>query len=125
MPTILLIDDDPEVRNCMGEMLARSGYTVICHGDGRSALELLRGRRRRVDLIITDYSMPGMDGIELVRSLREMNSRTPVVYMTGIGGLDNYLQARELGIICYVQKPVRAKALLKIVQDAVRGHAAA
>lgn len=124
MPTILLVDDDSEVRNCLGEILARSGYTVLSHGDGKKALELLRGRRR-VDLIITDYSMPGMDGIELVRSLKEMNSRTPVVYMTGIGGLDNYLQARDLGIICYIQKPVSAKALLKIVQDAVRDHAAA
>lgn len=124
MPTILLIDDDQEVRNCLGEILARSGYTVLSHGDGRTALQLLRGRRR-VDLIITDYSMPGMDGIELVRSLKEMNSSTPVVYMTGIGGLDNYLQARELGISCYVKKPVRAKELLKIVQDVVRGHAVA
>ncbi len=124
MTTILLIDDDADVRTCIGEMLARSGYTVISHGDGGSALELLRGRRR-VDLIITDYSMPGMNGAELLRRIKEMGFVTPVVYMTGVGGLDDYLNVRDLGIVRYVRKPVRAREFLKIVQDAVRGHAAA
>lgn len=122
MPTILLIDDEQDIRDCLGEMLTGSGYTVLSSGDGLSALELLRGRA--VDLVITDHSMPGMDGTEFVRCLRETNSRMPVVYMTGVVGLDDYLHARDLGITCYVQKPVSARELLKIVQDAVRDRAA-
>ena len=67
MHTILLVDDDPDVRTCIGDMLKRSGYQVLTAQDGLSAIDALQ-RNSSIDLVITDRRMPGMDGLSLARS---------------------------------------------------------
>jgi DNA-binding NtrC family response regulator len=118
METILLVDDDPDVRKSVGEMLTRSGYGVLSAEDGFAALAALR-EHGGVDLVIADHRMPGMDGLALAGRIKESSPDMPVVIMTGYGDLESYLCATSLGVVRYVSKPVGLRKLLGIVRDAV------
>lgn len=118
MQTILLIDDDPGVLKSVGDMLERSGYGVITAADGRSAIAALEARDD-IDLVITDYRMPGMDGLSLLRRIRERSSDLPVMIMTGYGDLESYLCAASLGVVRYIGKPIGLRELRQTVRDAV------
>lgn len=119
MQTVLLVDDDACIRKSVGDMLARSGYEVKTAADGATALTVLQDSPT-VDLVIVDYRMPGMDGIALVRRIREMHAQLPVVIMTGHGDLESYLCATSLGVARYIGKPVGLREL----QRALRAVAA-
>lgn len=118
MHTILLVDDDPGVRKSVGDMLKRSGYGVITAADGEQALEAL-GPGRGVDLVIADNRMPGMDGLTLVRRIKERLPDLPTVIMTGYGDLESYLCASSLGVVRYIGKPFGLRQLRETVRDAV------
>ena len=116
--TILLVDDDAEVRMSVGDILNRSGYRVLTAADGNSALQVLRGGIV-IDLVIADYQMPVMDGLTLIRRIKEEQPKTPVVMLTGYGDLESYQCAAGLDVIRYIRKPIRVRALLQVVRDAV------
>jgi signal transduction histidine kinase len=78
---ILLVDDDPDVRRFVARLLTSEGYQVNDVPDAIGALEACR--QRQWDVIVTDLQMPGMDGLTMIRRLRDMGNRTPVVLMTG------------------------------------------
>ncbi len=118
MHTILLVDDDAGVRRSVGDMLKRSGYNVLAAEDGNAALEALQ-KNGAVDLVIADRKMPGMDGLTLVRLIKERTPELPAVIMTGYGDLESYLCATSLGVIRYIGKPVGLRELQKTVRDAV------
>jgi DNA-binding NtrC family response regulator len=118
MHTILLVDDDPGVRKSVGDMLKRSGYEVLIAEDGGSALDTLR-RNNSIDLVIADRRMPGMDGLSLVRWIKDGTPDLPVVIMTGCGDLESYLCAVGLGVVRYITKPVGLRELQQTVRDAV------
>jgi len=80
---MLLVDDQPDVRESVGEMLGALGHTVTIAADGDTALEILHARR--FDLIVTDLGMPGMNGIELARRVHELLPEVPIVLLTGWG----------------------------------------
>jgi DNA-binding NtrC family response regulator len=116
--TILLVDDEPAVRTLVKVMLERSGYSVLGAGDGNSAMAVLQ-ERTDIDLVIADYRMPGMDGLALVRQIKERAPQLPVVIMTGHGDLESYLCAANLGVVRYVGKPIGLRELQQTVRDAV------
>jgi DNA-binding NtrC family response regulator len=116
--TILLVDDEPAVRTLVGVMLERSGYGVLGAGDACAAMAMLQ-ERTDIDLVITDYLMPGMDGLALVRRIKERTPDLPVVIMTGHGDLESYLCATNLGVVRYVGKPIGLRELQRTVRDAV------
>ena len=118
MYSVLLVDDDLNIRKSVGDMLLRSGYAVVTAADGDSALAAVR-RTPTIDLVIADYRMPGMDGIVLARRLKEMRADMPVVIMTGHGDLESYLCAAGLGVVRYIGKPVGMRELQRTVRDAV------
>jgi two-component system response regulator (stage 0 sporulation protein F) len=118
MQTILLVDDDAGVRGSVGDMLKRSGYDVLVAEDGNSALDALQ-KNSAVDLVIADRKMPGMDGLTLVRRIKERTPGLPMVIMTGYGDLESYLCATSLGVMRYIGKPVGLRELLQTVRDAV------
>lgn len=85
---VLVVDDQPFVCRVIGRLLRRAGYEAWTAGGGTEALSLLEGQE--FDLLLTDISMPGMDGFELVARAREMRPDLPVLYMSGhfSAGLD-------------------------------------
>jgi DNA-binding NtrC family response regulator len=118
MKTILLVDDEPEIRTILVEFLQKSGYKVIPKPDAESALSVIN-EKRRVDLVITDFRMPGMDGPEFIDALKKTSPSLPVIMLTAFGSVASYIQCRSKGVFEYVNKPVRAGEFRRIVQAAL------
>jgi|CZKI01.1.fsa_nt_gi CheY-like chemotaxis protein len=118
MASILLIDDDDDLRMVMAEVLRSAGYTVDIAGDGKTGLALYSTRLH--DLVITDIVMPDMDGLELLDSLRQNQQRPRVIAMSGGPkvSVPLYLSnARQLGALRVLAKPVEHHVLLQTVAD--------
>jgi DNA-binding NtrC family response regulator len=116
--TILLVDDEMEILKSLGEILSRFGYRVIAKQNGQDALATMK-EGTNIDLVITDYRMPGMDGLEFLNMLRQKNPTVPVIMLTAYGAVETYLKSLSLGVFEYVNKPIKAKELGRIVQAAL------
>ena len=118
MKTILLVDDELEILKSLGEILTRFGYQVIAKQAAQEALASVKDGTV-IDLVITDYRMPGMDGLEFLNALRQMDPSVPVIMLTAYGAVESYLKSLSLGVFEYVNKPIKAKELGRIVQAAI------
>lgn len=118
MKTILLVDDELEILKSLGEILTRFGYQVIAKQAAQEALASVKDGAN-IDLVITDYRMPGMDGLEFLNALRQMDPSVPVIMLTAYGAVESYLKSLSLGVFEYVNKPIKAKDLGRIVQAAI------
>ena len=81
--TILIADDEPVVREYIGNILRKEGFRLLEAIDGMDALEQLDKSREQVDLLVTDIRMPRLDGISLAHTIAEQYPRTPVIYLSG------------------------------------------
>jgi CheY-like chemotaxis protein len=114
MKTILLVDDEPAILTVLELLLNKLGYIVIPKSNAASALFLIR-EGVNVDLVITDYRMPGMNGIEFIRVLRRILPSVPTLMLTG----DITVEIEpSLGVFECINKPVLGKELDRIVRSA-------
>ncbi len=117
---ILLVDDDPQVCSMMRQVLAREGFGVLVAADGPAALALVESERP--DLVLLDLVMPGMDGMEVLRTLkgRATEDFLPVILLTGLGDMDTRLRGLKLGADDYLTKPASPRELLARVDALLR-----
>jgi CheY-like chemotaxis protein len=120
--TILLVDDDADVRSVAAAMLQQAGHTVIEAGSGPAALKRLDGDTGCVDLLIADLAMPGMSGFELARVVRDSRPRLPILFVTGYA--DNAARLDSIDAHRLLLKPFHAAELNAKVAEAL-GRAAA
>ena len=118
MKTILLIDDEPQLLSTLSEILTLAGYKTIPIPNAESTQFLVR-EGIKVDLIITDLHLPGMSGFELIRLFRKVMPTVPVIVLTGYASVESYIQTRSNGVFEYINKPVRASELRRIVRAAL------
>ena len=117
--TILIVDDEEENRRILSEILGDLGYRVIDRPDGMSALSAVK-EEAGVDLVVTDYRMPDMNGLELITTLRRTLPEVPVIMITGHGSIENYFRSLSLGVFEYINnKPVGKREFERIVQAAL------
>ena len=116
--TLLVVEDDEEMRLFLQEELRERGYTVIGAARGPEALERLGGGS--VDAVITDLKMPEMQGDELLAQLRARDRDLPVVMITAFGSIDSAVEAIKAGAYHYLAKPFRIEQLLATVENALR-----
>jgi excisionase family DNA binding protein len=109
-PRVLVVDDEPGVRELLIKTLTLAEYDVDVSPDGPTALEQLR--RERYDLLIADLKMPGLDGLTVVREARRYNSELPVIIITGYSTESSAIEAANLGVSGYLTKPFRARQVL-------------
>jgi len=107
---ILIIDDDTAIRDVFAFYLKRLGYAVVTAADGQSGIDLCRSGNP--DLVLCDLRMPGMDGLEVLAVLTREFPETPVIVVSGMGGLADAIQALKLGAWDYVTKPIEDFAVL-------------
>lgn len=117
---ILIVDDHPGALNALKIGLSSFGHQVITAKDGLEALkviELLIEGSEPIELMVTDLRMPGMDGLELIESTRELIPELPVILMTAYG--DDHVRKRvtDLQSSRYVEKPFNPDAFLKVVDE--------
>jgi len=112
---ILIVDDDRTTCEIISKMISNRGYQVDVAYDGYSALDLIQERGYRVALI--DYRMPGMDGIELYRKIRELCPNLVGVFVTGFPTIDTVYPAITAGIERVVAKPIHSSELISVVEE--------
>lgn len=118
---ILIVDDEEGLREGLGKLLEDEGYVVLCAETGEEALDVLQ--QSRIDLVLTDMRMPGMDGIELLKKIRERHGDLGVIILTGYGQIESYIEAMNFGAIEYVSKPFKVNELKFIVNKVLSSNA--
>ena len=113
---LLLVDDDGPLKAALGRTLARAGFEVDMASNASGAAELLASSN--YDVVLSDIAMPGGDGLQLLRTVRQRFADLPVVLMTGSPELSTAVKAVALGAFDYLVKPVDTKALLEILSRA-------
>src|SRR5687768_9695292 len=116
MSRILLIDDDPGVRDSMERTLRAAGYGVQSAASGEEGFEMARGGA--YDVILSDMRMPGISGLDILRQLRDLRVDAAFIIMTGFGTVDTAVEAMKLGAVDFVQKPFFRDELLMRVRSA-------
>ncbi|MEU2870832.1 response regulator transcription factor [Streptomyces olivoreticuli] len=114
---VLVVDDDPTVAEVVAGYLGRAGFTVDRASDGPGALE--RAAALRPDLVVLDLMLPGMDGLEVCRRLRDTGP-VPVIMLTARGDEDDRILGLEVGADDYVTKPFSPRELVLRVESVLR-----
>lgn len=118
--TILLVDDEPTLLRAFARILEKRSEAIETYTTAREAME--RVTRGGVEVVVSDITMPGMSGIELLRAIREHDADLPVLLMTGIPNVESATGAVEYGAFRYIVKPVEAEALRHAVDRAAQLH---
>ncbi|MBP7149308.1 MAG: sigma-54-dependent Fis family transcriptional regulator, partial [Acidobacteria bacterium] len=116
-PRILLVDDDTGMLRTLQVLLEDAGYEVDTASSGDLAVERLR--RGGVHAVLSDVAMPGMDGIALLRAVRDQRPNVPTILMTAFGSVRTAVEAMKLGAYQYLTKPVDPDELLVLLQRAL------
>ena len=116
--SLLLIDDDPNLLRVTSFQLEQAGYQVQCASDAAQGLEIFK--QKSIDLILTDINMPGMTGLELIKTIRQNDPAVPVIVITAYGSLDNAIKTTQSGASDYLTKPFSIEALTFAIEKNLR-----
>ena len=117
---IMVVDDEEVIRDLLREILSTGGYEVETVEDGREALHLLASES--FNLMIVDIVMPGVDGIEVLATAKQIAEHIPVIMMTGYPSLETAERLANLGATDYLTKPFSPDLIDAVVQKALQGE---
>lgn len=115
---VLVIDDETGMHSLLTDILGARGFGVRCVGSGEEGVSAVRTCRPA--LVLLDLQLPGMNGIEVLRQIRELDRRIPVIMITGYGTIETAVQAIKLGAYDYIAKPFRVNELVATVDRAIQ-----
>lgn len=118
---VLIVDDDPSIRNRCVQLLHKKGYRVEGISSGDVALAIIRSRT--IGLVVADIRMPGLNGLALLEKIKEITPRTEVLMITGYGTVESAVTAIKLGAYDYLTKPFDMDQLLKVVENVSEKYA--
>ncbi len=113
---ILIVDDEPHIREMIASMLSRNGYRVVTAGDGTEAVAIFATRSTEISLLITDLIMPNLDGSALAGIVQHLNPRTKIMAMSGLSSAGKNVRAERFGN-AFLYKPFKVQALLSMVHE--------
>ncbi len=114
---ILVVDDEAVIREGMRRILEGDGYSVEVSASGRAAIEKIQ--EKDFDIVITDLKMPGMDGMEVLKTIKILQPDVPVIIITGYSTVDTAIDAMKNGAIDYIAKPFAPEHISEKVQNAI------
>jgi len=114
-PSVLVIDDDPDMRQVLSDFLQRSGYRVVEAANGREGI--FAAECEPIDAVILDKEMPGMNGLDVLSFFRHRCPRLPIIFITAFGGRDDEDESRRRGAWLYLEKPFRVAMVVEAVQS--------
>ena len=117
MPTVLIVDDEKNIRATLARGLRLEGYRTSEASDGREALALLENEG--ADLVLLDVQMPGMDGLELLQEMRERGIAVPAIVLTAHGSIEKAVRAIKLGAFDFIEKPPSIERILLAAGNAL------
>jgi PAS domain S-box-containing protein len=118
--TILLVDDDKTVRDVAGQMLERSGFSVITAVDGRKAIEVFKKCSEDIDFVLLDYTMPYMYGVKCFYKLREIKPEIPVLLSSGFNKQEISQKLPDIEAVGFIQKPYRMKEIIRSINHIMK-----
>lgn len=122
---VLVVDDEASIREMLSRTLALAQYDVDTAADATAALDRMRASANDpYDLMIADLKMPGMDGLSLIRQVKELKSNLPVIIITGFSSESSAIDAVNLGVAGYLTKPFRVPQVLEAAAKALGASAA-
>ena len=110
---ILFVDDEKDLLFTVEEYLSQMGYNITVVDSGLKALELTK--KRRIDILITDLKMPEVNGLDLLKAVKEHQPETEVIILTGYGSIETAVEALKLGSYDYLQKPIKLDRLKALI----------
>ena len=120
MDKVLIVDDEKNYPTILGEVIREDGFEPVAASSGLMALDILRNEP--IDLVLTDVMMPGIDGIELLAQIKELNPTLPVMVMTAHGSVERAVEAMEKGAFTYILKPFDNDTLVAHIKKAIAIH---
>jgi len=116
-PLVIIVDDDPRVREALRELILSVGMQAVCFGSTRDLLDA--GVIEKPGCLILDVRMPGVSGLDLQHNLAAAGNPKPIVFLTGHGDIPMTVQAMKAGAVDFLTKPVRDQTLLDAVMAAI------
>jgi DNA-binding NtrC family response regulator len=120
MPSILIVEDEAKMRRLLELNLGDEGYTVHAASDAEAGLNILR--QEKIDLVLTDLKLPGMNGLEFLQLVKRTNATIPVVVMTAYGTVETAVEAMKAGAVDYVLKPFPLEEIQLVVRKELDVH---
>jgi DNA-binding NtrC family response regulator len=120
MPAILIVEDEPKMLRLLELNLTEEGYTTHTASNAETGLNTLR--QEKIDLVVTDLRLPGMDGLEFLQAVKRVDARIPVIVMTAYGTVETAVEAMKAGASDYVLKPFSLEEMKLIVRKELDVH---
>jgi len=117
---ILVVEDEPKMRRLLELQLSEEGFDTRTAADGEAGLEFLN--KEKFDIIVTDFKLPGMNGLEFLQAAKRVNAEIPVVIMTAHGTIESAVEAMKNGASDYVLKPFSLAELVLVIRKEIASH---
>jgi two-component system, response regulator, stage 0 sporulation protein F len=114
---LLIVDDQYGIRILLNEVFQKEGYRTYQAANGFQAIDIVL--QDRPDLVILDMKIPGMDGIEILKRIKEIDSTIKVILMTAYGELDMIQEAKQLGALSHFAKPFDIDEIKRVVKEEI------
>ncbi len=117
---VFIVDDEPAIRRALKQSIESLGAQVVCFPSAELCLDALG--EEQCDLVVTDLTMPGMDGISLLEHIRELSPLTAVLLVTGYGSVQKAVASMQLGAADFIEKPLDEAVLLPKIRTLLQGR---
>jgi two-component system response regulator AtoC len=119
-PSILIVEDEAKMRRLLELQLAEEGFRAQTAADAETGLKLIN--KESFDLVVTDFRLPGMSGLEFLQAVKRTNANLPIIIMTAHGTVESAVEAMKVGASDYVLKPFSLAELMLVIRKELGTH---